>query len=129
MPAAAYSSGASKWHWRQHLQLPLLLLCAIVFSFPQLASSQSSGTVTLAWDANTEPDLAGYFVHYGVTSGVYLNKVNVGLVTTNTISGLVQGVSYYFAVTAYNTSGLESEPSNEIPYTVPFANAPPVISS
>ena len=33
--------------------------------------------VTLAGDANTEPDLAGYKVHYGTASGSYTTSVDV----------------------------------------------------
>ncbi|HSN24149.1 MAG TPA: hypothetical protein VLS45_08295, partial [Methylomicrobium sp.] len=38
--------------------------------------------VTLAWDANTESDLAGYKVHYGTASGSYTTVVDVHKVTT-----------------------------------------------
>lgn len=72
--------------------------------------------VRLAWDPNSEPDLGGYIVYYGVASRVYTNAINVGNVTTNTVTGLVQGVLYYFAVTAYNTNGLESDFSDEVTY-------------
>ena len=86
-------------------------------------------SVTLAWDPNAETDLAGYNTYWGSQSGNYTNKVNVGKVTTNTVSGLVAGVTYYFAVTAYNTSALESDFSNEISYLVPGGtNTPPTIS-
>ena len=36
-----------------------------------------AATVTLAWDANTESDLKGYIIHYGTTSGVYSEIVDV----------------------------------------------------
>ena len=86
---------------------------------PSVLGGQS---VTLAWDANTEPDLAGYIVHYGAASGSYTNAVDVGNTTTATVSNLVESCTYYFAVTAYNTSGLESDPSNEVSYSVPLAS-------
>lgn len=37
-----------------------------------------------------------------------------GNVTTNTISGLASGVTYFFAITANTAGGLESDFSNEI---------------
>jgi uncharacterized protein YqjF (DUF2071 family) len=88
-----------------------------------------SSSVTLAWDPNTEFNLAGYKVYYGVASGVYTNSVDVGNVTTNRVTGLAQGVTYYFAITAYNTSGQESDYSAEISYRTALANQPPFISS
>src|SRR5690349_21646306 len=91
-----------------------------------ILSVQSALGVTLAWDRNSEPDIAGYILHSGTNSGVYLNTVNVRNVTTNMVSGLTPGVTYYFAVTAYNTSGLESDFSNEISYTADSVK--PVVS-
>jgi hypothetical protein len=71
------------------------------------------GEVSLAWDPNTEADLAGYRIHYGKTSGVYDEHIDVRNVTQYTVTGLDVGV-YYFAATAYNAGGIESAYSNEI---------------
>jgi endoglucanase len=77
-------------------------------------SAFSMKAITLVWNANTDPDLAGYTVYSGTNSHVY-NKANyVGNVTSNTPAGLIPGMTYYFAITAKNTSGLESDFSNEI---------------
>lgn len=82
-------------------------------------SALADQTVTLAWDPSPDPDIAGYNVYYGPGRGTYTNHVSVGNVTKATISGLLEGATYFFVVTSYNTSGLESDPSNEISYTVP----------
>ena len=68
--------------------------------------------VTLAWDENTESNLAGYKVHYGTASGSYTTSVDVHNVTTSIVTGLTAGQTYYFVVTAYNTSNNESGYSN-----------------
>jgi len=81
------------------------------------AGSALAADVTLAWDANTESDLAGYKVYYGTASGVYGTPITIGTQTTYTVSSLPPG-TYYFAVTAYNTSGLESGYSNEVSQTI-----------
>jgi hypothetical protein len=81
--------------------------------------------VTLAWDANTEPDLAGYRVHYGTASGSYTSSVDVHKVTTSSIGTLTAGQTYYFAVTAYDASGNESGYSNQVSYSVAAANGAP----
>jgi hypothetical protein len=77
--------------------------------------------VQFAWDApttNTDgtllTDLAGYKVYYGQASRQYDVSVDAGLATTAALSGLEAGRTYYFAVTAYDTSAQESDFSNEV---------------
>jgi uncharacterized repeat protein (TIGR02543 family) len=79
-----------------------------------LYQSAFAAQIKLAWDANTESDLAGYKVYYGTASGSYGNPTNVGNVTTYTLTGLTLGQTYYIAVTAYDTSNNESGYSNEV---------------
>ena len=73
----------------------------------------------MGWDANTESDLAGYrvfsstFSLLGVTttaaSGISsVQKSTVGVVT-QTDMVLVSGVTRYFRLTAFDTSGNQSE--------------------
>jgi hypothetical protein len=70
--------------------------------------------VMLAWDPNAEPDLSGYELHYGVSSGEYTASVDAGDATSCTITGLARNTTYYIAATAYNTAGLSSDYSNEV---------------
>jgi hypothetical protein len=84
------------------------------------SSEVTPAEVTLAWDPNSEADLSGYRIHYGTSSGSYTSVRDVGNELTCTVTGLTAGETYYFAATAYNTSGLESDYSNEVVYTVPF---------
>ena len=83
---------------------------------------QAAQSVTLAWNPSPDLSVVGYRMHSGVTSGNYSNSVVVGNVTTNTVPGLTSGVTYFFAITAYDASGLESVFSNEVSYTVPLSN-------
>lgn len=94
-----------------------------------LASARGEQSVTLAWDSNPESDIGGYIVYYGCASRNYTNAVNVGNVTTNTVRGLVDGATYFFAVTAYNTNGLESDFSDEVSYSSAGGNLPPLVSA
>jgi chitodextrinase len=81
-----------------------------------------AASVALSWDANTESDLAGYKVYYkadsssppfdGVGAVEGASPVDTRNLTTATISGLDPDRTYSFAVTAYNTTGIESAYSN-----------------
>ncbi len=86
-------------------------------------SAFATGSVTLAWNASTDPSVAGYNVYYGAASGTYTNEICAGSATNATISGLVQGATYYFAATTYAASGMESPFSGEVSCLVPL-NAP-----
>ncbi len=83
--------------------------------------------ITLLWDPNTESDLAGYKMYYGMASGKYGSPIVVGKNTTYTFAGLPPG-TYFFAVTAYSTSGQESGFSNEVTTTVSGTISIPVVS-
>ncbi|MGC3959636.1 MAG: Ig-like domain-containing protein [Verrucomicrobiota bacterium] len=76
-------------------------------------------SVSLAWNASSSPGVAGYVVRYGTASGVYSVATNVGNQTSATVSGLQAGQTYYLAVTARDSAGVESLPSNEASYQVP----------
>jgi Fibronectin type III domain len=83
---------------------------------PVQALNAPGYTVTLAWDRSPDGGVNGYRVYYGATSGNYTNSVVVGNVTTNKVSGLSSGVTYFFAITANTAGGLESAFSNEISF-------------
>ncbi len=99
-----------------------IVVCIII---GVIASNAMAAQATLAWDPNTESDLAGYRVHYGTASGSYTVHTDVHNVTTYTVTGLTAGQTYYFAATAYDASGNESGYSNPVSYAVPAANGAP----
>jgi hypothetical protein len=75
---------------------------------------------TLLWNANAETNIGGYRVHYGYESRSYVTNVDVGNFTEWRLRGLSNGVTHHFAVTAYDTDGLESDFSDEVNYTPPL---------
>lgn len=90
---------------------------------PASASATSNG-VTLAWDPPSgASNLSGYRIYIGTAPGKYLQPagqgISVGNVTTYTLLGLSGGTRYYFAVTAFDTTGNESARSNETFKDVP----------
>lgn len=89
-----------------------------------LASRTYAAEVILHWDANTEPNLAGYKIYYKIGSpgqpyrGTGLNEgvspIDVGNNTTYRLSGVDETETYYFVVTAYDTMGFESGFSSDV---------------
>ena len=99
----------------------------VVFTLILLfAQNVHSAEVTLAWDPNTEPDLDGYKIYFGSSSRTYDVSVDVGNQTLYTLSGLADGHTYFFAATAYDTHGNQSDYSEEVSWTSPSPNSPPV---
>jgi Fibronectin type III domain len=86
----------------------------------------AAGTVTIDWQPPTEnvdgsalTNLAGYHIHYGVSSGNYTQTISVSNpgIATYVVSNLTPG-TYYFAVAAVNYAGTESPLSSEVSATV-----------
>ena len=102
-----------------------------------------SADVTLAWRANNEPNLAGYYIYYkSGTSGAPYNgtgvyegdspiKVPLGCFADSanpeyTLHGLSDTEISFIVLTAYDSEGNESGFSNEVHYVdVPASNLPP----
>jgi hypothetical protein len=78
------------------------------------------GSVTVAWDANTEPDLAGYRIYVGLNSGDYIRMDDVGDVTEYEITGLLENTTYYLAATAYDEDNNESAFSKELVHSIGY---------
>jgi len=85
-----------------------------------LSASPDLRAIVLDWTPNSEADIAGYKVHYGTASGLYNQVTDVGSSVGFMQRGLMPGMRYYFALTAYDTSGNESEYSEEVS-AVPLA--------
>ena len=86
--------------------------------------SAIAGSAKVSWQPNSEPDLQGYRIYYGTRSRDYGAPIDVGNVTSYTITGLNEGKTYYFAVTAVDTSGNESGFSAEVSKTIADTHAP-----
>lgn len=113
------------------LIISIFLLNIIITGFSDVARG---GQATLSWTAPTTnvdstplTDLAGYKVYYGTSSGSYNSTIDAGNVTSTNIINLTEKVTYYFAVTAYDTAGNESSYSNEVSKAIPDLT-PPAIS-
>jgi hypothetical protein len=100
-------------------QTPRLFEMAIVYQ-PDLAPGSPAdlkvipgdGKVTLSWKAVPETDVKGYYVFYGDASlnyqgedaGEGASPIDVGNVTSFTLTGLKNDKLYFFAVAAYDST-------------------------
>jgi hypothetical protein len=91
----------------------IFFLFAAFLSFTKALAAVPS----LEWDPNPEPYVIGYNVYVGEKSRVYTRVIDVGPQTSVPLTNLNPGVTYFFAVTAYDTSRLESPFSDEVSYT------------
>jgi hypothetical protein len=107
-----------------------------IISPKNFSAVQSSANINLTWDdlSIIEPSISGYKIYYGTNPASLSTVVDVGDVTSHSItSGLSAGQTYYFAIRGYDDdafslnhtarSGVES-----VAYTTPDVTAP-VISN
>jgi hypothetical protein len=87
-------------------------------------ATNSTGSVSLAWNVpNTYVDgtpstgLVGFKVYYGTESRMYTQIIDAKNVLSYTINSLPPA-TYYFAITAYDSSGIESDYSTELSKTI-----------
>lgn len=83
-----------------------------------LTAVAGDNQVSLSWNANTEPDLSGYNI-YRSTDDISYSILNQSIVTTNTYTDTtaLNGIMYYFKITALDTNVNESSPTNYVTAT------------
>ena len=91
--------------------LSLSVFLLIILCFVRIVYAEQ---VTLEWDPVMHPEIAGYMIYYGTSTRDYDESLDVGDWTSATIADLEDREVHYFAVTAYDLSGSESEYSNEV---------------
>jgi hypothetical protein len=97
----------------------------LLFLVAFFASANLCLAATLVWDPPSEGTVTGYNVHYGQSSTAPTNSINAGNITQYALDNapLAQKTTYYFWVTAYNSTG-ESSPAGPVSYATPD-NTPP----
>jgi hypothetical protein len=100
--------------------IPRLAGRSFLFTFYSIlyfSGSAYAQSVTLAWDANSEPHLAGYNVYRSRESGIFggspINGTSLITTTSFTDSTVTDGI-YYYVVTAVGTGGEMSDYSDQV---------------
>jgi len=100
--------------------------CTVPSAPQNLQARAGNGSVTLIWEPSGDNGglpISNYIIYYGTSQGDYTKTINLGNITSYTITGLTNGQRYYFAVSAINGVG-ESGKSREVsavPCTLPSA--------
>ncbi|MBT6069196.1 fibronectin type III domain-containing protein [Candidatus Peregrinibacteria bacterium] len=80
-----------------------------------LIAISGDGEISLSWDVATDNvNVEGYKVYYGLESvneegGEYIHEIEIGDVIEYTVENLENEVEYFFAITAFDAAGNESE--------------------
>jgi fibronectin type 3 domain-containing protein len=100
---------------------------------PNLTATPGYQQVTLTWSPSPSSDLAGYIVYRGLTSATLVAVDSVGASDTSyTATGLTNGVTYWYAVKAKNTSNEYSSlsaPVSAVPRVAPPTNLSAIAGS
>ena len=91
-------------------------------------SSLFASEIKISWNANNEPDLAGYKIYRGTSSRSYDFDIDVGNSTSFVITGLQDNVEYFFTLTAYDTARNESSFSGEVSCVLGDQVKPTIVS-
>jgi PKD repeat protein len=110
---------------RRGLRRTLWALIAVGLLLGIRPVAATAGSLSLAWDPNTEDDLAGYKVYIGTASQTFSQIIDVGHVTAFTVTDLLEGETYFSTITAYDIYVNESDFSNEVSTTIPVTAPPP----
>jgi len=82
-------------HFPRKRQIITLILSASLFLLVFFPATLAASALTLAWDSNTENDLAGYKVYCGTRSRDYDFAIDAGNTTYYTVRGLEPETRYY----------------------------------
>ncbi len=97
---------------------------------PQNVSAAPGNTqITVTWNRTTDPAFLRYRIYGGTSPNptTQIDSTTGGISdTSKTITGLANGTTYYFRVTAVDSAGNESGYSNEVSAT-PYDNDAPMI--
>ena len=96
---------------KKHIFIYLIFSSSLLFCPLQCIG----GSITISWTGNNEPDLKGYYLYYGTSSGNYGAPHPLAAnLTAYEITGLNGGTRYYIALSAYDFSDNESAKCQEI---------------
>jgi len=103
-----------------HMRVSLLtlnfILSVLFITLPGITHGQQP--ITLAWNANSEPNLSHYVLYRDTSPGTMVQQDSIHHIdTTYSDYNVAEGITYYYKLTAVDSAGNESAPSNEVQAT------------
>ena len=92
-------------------------LCSVLLVAPRLFAQ----TATVTWDPSPEPNVAGYLIHSGTTTGSYSSHYDAGNRTSLALSGLASIPSRDLdlrGTAALVSAATDARPAFELPFVV-----------
>jgi len=106
-----------------HVLLTFLVMGMLIFGCvggapeppTQVSAKAVGGGIQVTWQPSPSTNIAGYNVYRSTTTGTLGSKMNSALVTASTYTdnNVNNGVTYYYAVRAVDTSGTEDTNTNQ----------------
>jgi fibronectin type 3 domain-containing protein len=100
-----------------------LVLFVVIGLGGVFSRSFASQSVELTWNPSPNANIVAYNVYFGTESRSYPDCITFDDVSDVIIPDLAGGQTYYFAVSAIDANGIESELSNEASYAVPGSSS------
>ncbi len=103
----------------KYLKIIIVLLMMLFIATPVVAKDLDIGEeFGFRWTPNVEPDLSGYRLYKSLITGQYTFGVGhefdtFGLISESPRYTIDEEGTYFFVLTAFDTEGFESDPSDE----------------
>jgi hypothetical protein len=85
-----------------------------------LRAGRTVNSVTLVWESDTEPDLAGYRVYRSVDDGPWQKLADVNVVPSYSDTTVEHGKTYHYAVSAFDKAATVNESDRSAPVEIVF---------
>ena len=84
-----------------------------------ISTQTGDNFIEIFWNPNPEADIAGYNVYVGASYQGRYQWIGSTRGTSYVDRGALNGTTYYYAVTAYDNEGNESDLSRDVAYDIP----------
>ena len=94
-----------------------------------MTCARAAQRADLIWERSPDETVAGYHVYCADVTLHQSSRIDVGNASACLITNLIEGRTYQFHVTAYDSAGLESDPSNVVEFSVPLGPLETIVTA